>query len=264
VEQKCSRAAGGVEHALSQRLVQRAGDDFGGEPIGCVIFAEIVPLGRVDQALVERFEDVDLDIAQTEAGRLPGDPQDQVAAFRQFEDPVEEVALDRALNAFVVEGAAGKDRRRVAGRKIEDPRGDRLGDDGQVGVLQEQRIVADRGAIGFAQQPIPKLALQQHLGMRAQALPQLFQHASGTPEAEALAAQLAFDRQRVRGQVVAIGQRRFEPGQQRAGIGPIRRVPTDLHQGVVAQFVGDELGAVGGDADEAAGGLALALGEIVR
>ena len=116
-------------------------------------------LGRVDQALVQGFQHVNLHVAQAEARRLPGDAEDQVSSVGGFEDPVEEIALDRPLDADFVKRSAGEDRTGVVGRKVEHARRDCLGDDRQIGMLQEQRIVADLGAVSLAQQPVPKLAL---------------------------------------------------------------------------------------------------------
>ena len=110
-----------------------------------------MPLGRVDQALVQRLEHIDFDVAQPKARGLAGDPQHQVAAVRHLDDPVEKVAFDRALNADFVECSTGKDRRRVIGRQVEHPGRDRLRDNRQIGVLQKQRVVADRRAVGLAQ-----------------------------------------------------------------------------------------------------------------
>ncbi len=56
VKQECARAAGRVEHPLRQRIGQRPSGDFGRQPIGDVIFAEVVALGRVYQAFVKRLQ----------------------------------------------------------------------------------------------------------------------------------------------------------------------------------------------------------------
>src|SRR5262249_42594335 len=151
----------------------------------------------VDQTLIQGFQDIDLDVAQPEAGRLPGDADDQVATVGEFENPVEKVALDGALDPDLVEGAAGENGAGILGRKVEHAARDRLGDDGQVGVLQEQRIIADRCSIGLAQQPIPELPLQNHLRMSAKGGPEALQDATGTAEAEAASAELALDSERI-------------------------------------------------------------------
>ena len=52
--------------------------------------------------------------------------------------------------------------------------------------------------------------------------------------------------------------------QQGIGRGGAHLVPAELDQGAVAQLVGDEGGAVGGDAEIAPAGLPLPLGEVVR
>jgi hypothetical protein len=150
-----ARSAGRVQHALGQWSGQRMRDDLGCQPIRCVILAQIVALRRVDQAFVKRLQDIRFDIAQAKARRLPGDSAHQILAVRKLQDPIEEIALDRPLDTDLVEGLAGKNRSGVVGRQVEHPRRDRFGNHGQVGVLEKKRIVADRDAIGFAQQSIP-------------------------------------------------------------------------------------------------------------
>ena len=71
-------------------------------------------------------------------------------------------------------------------------------------MLQEQRVIADWGAVGLAQQPIPELALQHDLRMRAQLAPQALQHAAGATEAQAAPTEFALYGQRVREQIVAV------------------------------------------------------------
>src|SRR5271168_1033392 len=99
--------------------------------------------------------------------------------------------------------------------------------------------------------------------MIAQVAPKALQDAACAPEALAGAAQSALDSQRVRGQIVAVGERRFEPSEQRRGIGAARCMAADFDEASATHLVRDELGAVGGDPDEAAPGLTFALGEIV-
>ncbi len=126
------------------------GDDLGRQPIRCVVLAQIVTLRRVDQAFVQRLQDVGFDIAQAKARRLPGDSPNQILPARKLQDPIEKIAFDRALDTDLVEGLAGKNRSGVVGRQVEHPRRDRFGNHGQVGMLEKKRIVADRGAIGLA------------------------------------------------------------------------------------------------------------------
>ena len=82
VEQKRARSRRpGRASRWLRRLGQRAGHDLRREPIGRVVFSEIVSLRRIDQAFVQRFEDIDLDIAQAEARGLPCNAKHQVAAL---------------------------------------------------------------------------------------------------------------------------------------------------------------------------------------
>jgi hypothetical protein len=148
VKQERARAACWVEHPLGQRIGQCPSRDFGRQPIRRVVFAKIVPLGGIDQALVKRLQYVDLHVAQAKAPRLPRNAADQIAAVLGFEYPVEEIALDGPLDADLVKCSTGEDRTSVLGRKVEHARRDCLGDDRQISMLQEQRVVADLGVAG--------------------------------------------------------------------------------------------------------------------
>src|SRR5579862_7688099 len=115
-------------------------------------------------------------------------------------------------------------------------------------MLEKKRIVAYRGAVGFPQQPVPQLPLQQYFRMRTQFGPQALQHAARPAEAQAVAAKLTLDGQRVGREIVAVRQGWFEPCEQRFRPCPVRLVPADLDKRALAQLVGDKGGAVGGDA----------------
>lgn len=83
--------------------------------------------------------------------------------------------------------------------------------------------------------------------MIAQRAPKALQDAACAPEALAGTAQCALDGQRIRGQIVTIGEGWFEPSEQSRGIGTARCMPANFDEASAAQFVRDELGAVGGD-----------------
>jgi hypothetical protein len=119
-------------------------------------------------------------------------------------------------------------------------------------------------AISLAQQPVPQLALQHHLGMRPQLGPKAFQHAARPPEAQAASTELALDGHRIGSQIVAIRERRLQPCQQRLRLRRIGRVPADLDERALAQFLGDEGGAVDRDAEKPAPGLPFPFGQIIR
>lgn len=78
MEQEGPRAAGRIEHTLFQRSRDRRRDDPRRQPVGRVVFAEVVTLVGIDQALIETLEHVDLDVAQSEAQRLRGERAHQV------------------------------------------------------------------------------------------------------------------------------------------------------------------------------------------
>ncbi len=114
-----------------------------------------MPLLRIDQALVQHFQHIGLDVGQPEPGGLRRHLPHQGRSRRSLERPIEEVRLDRAQDALVGQPAAGEQARRVVHRQIQHAGGDRLDHDRQVGVLQEQRILADILAVRLAQQPVP-------------------------------------------------------------------------------------------------------------
>lgn len=74
VEQEGSRAATGVENTLLQRFIDRRADHFGCKPIGRVVFAQAMALVAVDQRLVEKLQNIDLDVVEAEAGDMAREP----------------------------------------------------------------------------------------------------------------------------------------------------------------------------------------------
>ena len=88
VEQECPRPAGGIEHALGQRRVDRAPDDFRRQPVGCVIFAEIMALRRVDEALIQRLQHIHGDILQPKPRRLPCNAENKACAVGVLRPPI--------------------------------------------------------------------------------------------------------------------------------------------------------------------------------
>jgi len=94
-----------------------------------------VPLVRVDQAFVQDFQHVRLDIAQAEPGDFPRHLAHQVHARLQLQRPVEEIRLDRAEDALVRQGAAGQQGGGVVNRQVQHPRRDRFHHDREIGVL---------------------------------------------------------------------------------------------------------------------------------
>ena len=189
---------------------------------------------------------------------------DQGMAIRVGQHPVEEVALDRAMDADLGERPAGQDVGGVGGRAFQGTGGDGLGQDGQVGVLQEQPVLADRRAIDLAQQRIPEVALELDLGLLLEPGPERGQPAFGAAEGQAVPAQFAGDGQRRGVEVLALGHRGLEPAEQGFGILRAGPVLADLDEDVVAQLEGQEGRAIGGDAEaKRAAGQAGALAQVV-
>src|SRR2546430_16937078 len=77
----------------------------GRQPIGGVVLAEVAALSRVDQALVQGFQYVNLHVAQAEARRLPGDATDQVSSIGGSEGADEANTLRAPLPGPPADGA---------------------------------------------------------------------------------------------------------------------------------------------------------------
>ena len=71
-EEEGARAAGGIEHPLLERLIDRLGDHDRGQPVGGVVLTEAVALLGADDALIEHLHDVVLDVLPGEAGEPLG------------------------------------------------------------------------------------------------------------------------------------------------------------------------------------------------
>ena len=185
MEQERPRAAGRIHDPLFQRVVHGGRDHAGGEPVGGVVFPEAVAGLGGDQVLVERLEDVHPNIAQAEPVHLPRDPHDQFRAVLGGQRPVEEIWLALAGNAEVRERRAVEQRGRVRGGASTIAATHRLGDDGEIGMLQEQRVVADLGPVGEAQEPVPQIAFQARSGHMSDAVPEIAQAVEGAPRGQA-------------------------------------------------------------------------------
>ena len=150
MEQKRAGAAGWVQNTLCERRVHGLRDHASGKPIGCIVFAQVMTLVRVNQTFVKHLEHVGLDVGEAEPGGFGSNLPHQIGAGGTFQWPIKEVGFDRAENALVGERSARKQSLRIRHRKIEHTVGNSLDHDGQVGVLEEKRILADLLAVGFA------------------------------------------------------------------------------------------------------------------
>lgn len=130
-------------------------------------------------------------------------------------------------------------------------------------MLKKQRVVADRCPVGLTQEPIPELALDGDLRVRSQGVPQLLEAYATAAKGQALAAELAAENERIRGQLVTIGERRLEPGKQGFRVIGLDVQPANLDQHTVAQLERDEARPIGCDAEVPSASLTLPLGQIV-
>ncbi len=265
MEQEGPRAAGRIEHALFQRARDCRRDDPCRQPIRRVVLAQVVALVGIDQALVEALKHVDLDVAQAEANRLRGERAHQVDAASGEQRPVEEIGLDGTDDAFVRQEPTRQHLCRIADLQIEDARRDRLHEDGQIGVLEEQRVAADVVAVDLAQQSIPQVALQPHFGMVADLGPEPLEFRVRAAEGEAVAAEGERYRDRRRHHLGNGGEQRLEPAQQPLGVIDIDVVASDRCESAAIQRVGEQRRPVGGKTDGGPAGRAAAarVGQII-
>ena len=216
MEQEGAGAAGRVHHALFERRIHGSRHHACGEPVRGVVLAQVVAGFGVDQAFVEGLEDVHADVLQAKAVDVPRNAQHQVPAGRVGQRPVEEIRLALPADPGIGERGAVQQRFSVLRRGLDQRRpGDGLGDHGQVGVLQEQGVVADLRAVGQAEQVFPQLPLQERLRRGAERGPQPAEVVEGAPGGQAVAPEFARDGVRVGQQAVADGHDALQPSQQR-------------------------------------------------
>ncbi|HEY1978561.1 MAG TPA: hypothetical protein VGH13_00625, partial [Xanthobacteraceae bacterium] len=194
-----------------------------------------MPLLGIDQAFIENFQNVGFDIAEPEASGLLRNVADEFVTGGMFQRPVEKVGFDRTDDAFVGQRAARQKIGRTIHRQIEHPRRDRLYDDCQISVLQEQRIFTDLIAIGFGKQPVPEIALELDFGVVTDGLPDRFQHQARAPERHAVATERLDDGAWLRQEVRRIGDEQLKPGQKLVRPVGIGIVFSNLVQSIVAQ-----------------------------
>ena len=150
---------------------------------------------RIDQALVERLQDVDAYVLKPEPAYMPPDPHDEIAASLARCDPVEEVRFSLPGDAESRESFAVKKGERIRWRGGDHRRpSDGLGDDCKIGVLQKQIVAIDVGAVCEAEQPAPEFAFQLRGRRAGGGCPQLGEIVQRTLRPEAFAAEFACDR----------------------------------------------------------------------
>lgn len=114
----------------------------------------------VYERLVENFEDVHLRVVQTEPADMVHDRLDDPLTFLLFDHPVEEVALDGAVETPRAKRLTGQRGTGVVGGQLGDGRRDRLGDHYEEGVLHPKPIVLDVLSVDEPQQLRPQLPLE--------------------------------------------------------------------------------------------------------
>ena len=203
-----------------------------------------------------------LHVLQPEAGDLAGDAADELGTPGRLQHPVEEVGLDGPGDAGLAEWLAAEQVRRLRQRHRQHPYRQRLGDDGEIGVLQEEVVGIDRRAVDDGEQVRPQPPLQFDLRQIAHGPPQGGEPGQRPPAGETFAAELEADDRRVREQVGAERDGRIEPDQQAARLDRVGPVAGQRRENALVHLIGQELGAVGGDADEPLAGFAFPLARI--
>ena len=108
------------------------------------------------------------------------------------------------------------------------------------------------------------MPLQERFRRGAESGPESAEVIEGAPGGQAVAPELARDGVRIGQQAVADGYGALQPSQQLLRSRRVRAAGVDFNDVVVLEKVGDEVGAVGGDADIPLAGLALAFREVSR
>ena len=266
VEQESARTAGRIDHTLFERPFDHRRANPCREPVRCVIFAQIVTLSGVDQTFIKALKHIGIDCIELEALRLPRDAEHQRIALRLVaQQPVEEIGLDRVENAQIAKRQTVE--QVLSG--IGQPTGQRhgrhsLGQNNQIGVLQEQFRRVDLGAIGDPQQPVPQLALQHDFGMTGEPGPHRAQFAHGPLIEHRFTAQFDPDARNIRLQFVLERDNAFKPAQELGRFLDIRDMRSQLDQRVACfrQFMHRECRAIGDDPDEILAGQIAAIFEI--
>ncbi len=262
MEQERPRAAGGVQHPLVERAVDGPLADPRREPVGGVVLTQVVALPRVHEGFVQAFEDVGAHLGEPEPCDLAGDAANQFVRAGGLQQPVEEVGLHRALNAHVGEGTPAQKVRRLGQGRTERQRRHRLCHHGEIRVLEEEVIVVDLGAVDVFEQVRPELPLEADVRVVLHLVPDVRQLCPGDVVGDAVAPQISGDGLGVGRQVGLDRHDGVEPHEQGARVVLRRRERLEGGELAVPHLVGGELGAVGGDADEARAGRLFPLREI--
>ena len=89
----------GVQDGLIHRVSHHLADHCAGEPVGCVVFAQLTAFVRRDDRFVEDGGDVVGGLLPVEAGDAAGEGLDEGQAAIHLGGPGEEVGLHHALQA---------------------------------------------------------------------------------------------------------------------------------------------------------------------
>ena len=181
-EDERAGAAGGVEHALIERIGDDGVDDFAGEPVGGVILAEPAAVVGGNHGFVEDAGDIGLCAGPVEAVDAAGESVQPRAALN-LGGPGKEIGLDNAAHAgFVDEQLAVEQLGGIALRVLDDINAEgglqrERDDGGEVSVAQEQVVEVVLALDHFAQrggeQLPPEAALNRDGGLVAPLLVQL-------------------------------------------------------------------------------------------
>lgn len=222
VKEEGARATRGVERPFLEGRRRRGLDDLLRQPVRCVVFAELLADLGGDDRLVEHLQDVVLDGAPIEAREPAREAAHEGLALGHIHHPVEEVGLDDAVDAGLVELLPREDRarREGLGREAEDRVRDDLGGVHEERVLHEELVgVLELRAERGLQQARPEPALGPHDGVVAMLLVEAGEARPIERVRAARDAQPSCDLLWRRANVTRRREDAFEPDQERVDVG---------------------------------------------
>ena len=133
-----------------------------GQPIRCVILAEVMALARIDQAFVQNLQNVRFNLAQPEPANVSSNSPYEIVSFRIRQRPIEKIAFDSAADICIFECGPGQQTHRIVIPYAQNGLRNRLCDDNEEGVLEPKGVSFDGAPINECKELISQLALQRH------------------------------------------------------------------------------------------------------
>jgi hypothetical protein len=132
-----------VQNPLRERVRDRLTDHLVGEPVRGVVLPELLPGLGADDGFAQDLQDIVLDGAPVEAAEPTGKGPHEPVPLRHLDHPVEEVGLDDAVDAALIEPGAGE--QRLQDDVLDRETWNGVGDD--LGRVHEECVPARRPAL---------------------------------------------------------------------------------------------------------------------